>query len=226
MKNFPFRIKICGVRTDGDLRAVSIAGGDCVGLNCYRPSPRYVDADRGRQLCELARELNLCVMALFVEDDLSAILRTIDDWQIANVQLHGDQQTATALDLIDRNVDVLRAVRLPPGEIEASAIERQVRPWEAVGCSILFDADVGSAFGGAGTRIDWESISAWSRWRTQRDSVVPVYALAGGLTPQIVAAAIAASGATAVDVASGVESVRGVKDHGLVAEFCRFAFPV
>jgi phosphoribosylanthranilate isomerase len=94
-------------------------------------------------------------------------------------------------------------------------VEERVAPWREIGCDLLLDADAGSQGGGAGLRLDWTAIGRWSAQFGAKDS----WALAGGLTPQSVSKAIAASGAKSVDVASGVEQPRGIKSAELISSF-------
>lgn len=221
----PFRLKICGVLTDADILAVASAGGDAVGLNSYPKSVRYVQPVVARRLNLLARQLGVLGIGLFVNETVDHVLEVAELAELTTVQLHGDESVEMAAQLRRLGLGVLRAVRLPTGPIEPQQIEALVSPWEAAGCSILLDANVGGSFGGAGQRLDWASVSAWGRWRAEAkgpeaEGQAPVFALAGGLNVDSVAQAIQCSGAWAVDVASGVERARGVKDKRLIQEFC------
>ena len=216
----PFRLKICGVRTEGDIRAVASAGGDAVGLNFYPKSVRCVEPVVAGELNSLARQLGVLGIGLFVNERLDQVLEVAELAELTTVQLHGDEAVELAVRLRDHGLGVLRGVRLPTGPIEPEQIETLVQPWEEAGCWILLDADAGGAFGGAGQRLDWASVSRWRRWRSEATGVEPMFALAGGLTIASVAQAIECSGASAVDVASGVEQERGVKDERLIREFC------
>lgn len=216
----PFRIKICGVRTEGDIRAVASGGGDAVGLNFYPKSVRYVEPEVAKELNDAARGIGVLGIGLFVNESFEAIIKVVERSGLTTVQLHGDESEELASRLMSAGVGVLRAVRLPVGPIEVGCIEAAVRPWEEAGCGILLDADAGAAFGGAGQRLDWDSILAWVRWRSVELGQTPEFVLAGGLKLDSVVEAIRRSGAWAVDVASGVERVRGAKDAGLVTDFC------
>jgi phosphoribosylanthranilate isomerase len=219
----PFRLKICGVRTETDIRNVAEAGGDAVGLNCFERSARFVDQSTGKELADAATRFGVQPVALFVNASQDAILHTASQWMIAHVQLHGDETPEFAVGLMDRGLGVLRGVRLPVGKLEADEIDRRVAPWEAIGCSILLDADPGASFGGVGQKLDWDSIAIWVGWRERHYLPRPVFLLAGGLRCENVEEAIGRSGASGVDVASGVEIERGVKDSGLISAFCESA---
>jgi phosphoribosylanthranilate isomerase len=210
-----FHIKICGVRRVMDLSAAADAGADAVGLNFFRGSVRYVEPVLAAELAQEADERELLRVGVFVDEPSESLLAISDRVGLDFVQLHGHETVADALRLIDAGERVIRAVRLPVGRLEPSEVEERVAPWREIGCDLLLDADAGSQGGGAGLRLDWAAIGRWKSQFGEHDS----WALAGGLTPQSVAKAIAASGAKSVDVASGVEQPRGVKSPLLMSSF-------
>lgn len=210
-----FRVKICGVRRRADVIAADEAGADAVGLNFFRPSVRFVENEAARELSVEAEERDLLRVGVFVDEPVESILRTSDLVGLDFVQLHGHESPEDAQRLIAAGERVIRAVRLPVGRLESSEIEERVAPWREMGCDLLLDADAGAQGGGAGLRLDWTAVGRWKAEFGAKDS----WALAGGLTPQTVAKAIAASGATGVDVASGVEQPRGVKSPCLIDAF-------
>lgn len=215
MAPIPFQIKICGVRSCADVEIVAQSGGDAVGLNFYPPSVRYVEPELAKALALRAQQLAILPVGVFVNSSTEDILRIASALGLTTCQLHGDERSTDAESLVNRGFRVIRAVRLPAGQIQPEQISSLIACWLQAGCSILLDADAGVAFGGAGRSLDWPSIL---RWQRQREDQVP-FGLAGGLNPKSVAEAIHGSGAAAVDVASGVESVRGTKNPALVAEF-------
>lgn len=215
MAPIPFQIKICGVRSIADVENVAKSGGDAIGLNFYPPSVRFVELELAQSLAKRAIDLSVLPVGVFVNTTMDEIIRTASALGLTTCQLHGDERPTDARPLVNMGLSVVRAIRLPAGQVQPEEISFQVSAWHQAGCSILFDADAGSAFGGAGRSIDWPSIQ---RWRMQGKSVFP-FGLAGGLNPQSVAAAILGSGSAAVDVASGVESVRGIKDPELIEHF-------
>lgn len=210
-----FRVKICGVRRKVDILAVAQAGADAVGLNFYRPSVRYVEPDLARELSSEADERGLVRVGVFVDEPVESILAISDLVGLDLVQLHGHESLEEAERLMAAGERVLRAVRLPVGRLEPMEVEERVAPWRELGCDLLLDADAGSQGGGAGLRLDWAAIG---RWRMEYGAA-DHWTLAGGLTPQTVAKAIAATGAKSVDVASGVEQPRGVKSSPLIQSF-------
>jgi len=215
-----FRIKICGVLLEQDVRDVAAAGADAIGLNFFEPSIRYVDpaGETTRRLADLAGQLELQTVGVFVDQTAAECRRIADGLNLDAIQLHGDQQPELARQLIDEGRRVIRAVKLPTGPLADAEISRRVTPWSDLGCQLLLDADAGRRHGGSGKTLDWDAVRQWTRQNT-----LPVWTLAGGLRPENVAEAIATSGARSVDTASGVECPKGVKNRGRIEAFSRLA---
>ncbi len=210
-----FRIKICGVRRLLDVEAAANAGADAIGLNFFRPSVRYLEPERAADVSSIAADFDLLRIGVFVDEPLGSLLGICDEVGLDFIQLHGHESHEDVGHLLASGLQVIRVIRLPIGRIEPQEIEDRVAPWRGMGCDFLLDADAGVQAGGAGMRLDWGAIGRWN----QTFGADEQWALAGGLTPQTVARAIAASGAKAVDVASGVEQPRGVKSAERIEEF-------
>lgn len=210
-----FRIKVCGVRRVDDLTACANAGVDAVGINGYPGSIRHVDPTdpRSAELARQARTLGLLRIGVFVNASRDHMLGARDRWHLDAIQFHGDESPSLAGELVADSIDVIRAVRLPMGPRTPDEIQAMVDPWLTMGTTILLDADAGAAFGGGGRSLDWPSIRAWA------DAYPGTWILAGGLNAENVAEAIRISGARSVDVASGVESLKGIKSPARIAEF-------
>lgn len=215
-----FHIKICGVRFEGDLVAVSHSAAGAVGFNFFAKSIRHLDpaSPATAKLSARAHELGLTRVGVFVNDKADQIERAIDAVGLDLVQLHGDEPVDLGRELVGRGVRVIRAVKLPTQPVRAEAIDDRAREWVDAGCGLLLDADAGAGHGGGGEVLDWESIGRWA----SQNRRVP-WVLAGGLTVDNVSEAIRASGALAVDVASGVENPRGTKSRPLIDQFARLA---
>jgi phosphoribosylanthranilate isomerase len=211
-----FRIKICGVRLKKDIDAVEQSGGDAIGLNFFPPSVRYLDPAlrETRELSESARRRGLLRVGVFVNESVERMLEVADAVGLDAVQLHGDESLRTAGELVGRERRVIRAVKLPRTAIAPDTLDERIRPWRELGCHPLLDADAGAAHGGSGKTLHWPSLREWAESRD-----VGEWTLAGGLRPENIAAAIAATGAVSVDTASGVECPRGSKHPGRVADF-------
>ncbi|MFG0261679.1 MAG: phosphoribosylanthranilate isomerase [Novipirellula sp. JB048] len=213
-----FRIKICGVRFKSDVEAVFTAEADAVGFNFFPPSVRYLDptAAATRELSTLAAARGLCRVGVFVNEPAAQVASIVAQVGLDAIQLHGDEPLADLAAYQNLGLPLFRAVKLPGGRLAAEQVERLARPWIEASCQILFDLDAGPIHGGSGKPLDWGGLQRWSA----QHATLP-WALAGGLRPENVAAAIEASGAKSVDVASGVESPRGQKSSVLIEEFCR-----
>lgn len=197
------RIKICGIRDVESARAAADAGADAIGFMFIRESPRYIEPDAA---FALAATLPPFVTTVGVYKDLSvdAFAELEQRCPTACAQLHGDE-----------SVDIAR--RCGPGVIKAirfgaDTIADQLAKWDAVDEveAIIVDGSVG----GLGEAFDWAALRPHiERTRT------PIM-IAGGLGPDNVGEAIRAAGPWGVDVSSGVERERGVKDPALIERFC------
>lgn len=190
------------------------AGADAIGLNFFSSSIRYVPPPRAR---EIASELpsGVASVGVFVDMPPEQIATVADEVGLDAIQLHGDHGPAAAHRIrAATGRQTIGVIRLPTGTLHPDEIDRRFLPWLDAGIPVLVDAHSGGEFGGTGRHVDWEAIG---RWMEQREPFF--WVLAGGLNPENVARAIAAAGAPAVDVASGVEQPRGEKSAVMVAQF-------
>ena len=234
-----FRIKICGITRPDDARRAAEFGADAIGLNFVEGSPRRLSRDAACAVaaaapCEVVR------VGVFAGMSVAGMHAIAEEVGLDAIQLHGELWPAEAFgggvavptdppqrcgEL--RPLPVIRAVHLgPEGGPEPNRLEEANRWVEAAReggaapAMLLVDAVVtretaAGARGGTGRVVDWAGLAG-------AHSDLPL-ALAGGLTPANVAEAIAASGAVAVDVASGVECSPGVKDAEKLRQFIREA---
>lgn len=204
--------KICGVREPMHAGIAVDSGAAFVGM-IYAPTHRRVTRDMGRAISNAVHERNASVrtVGVFVDADPTTVRQTAIDADLDLVQLHGDEPPDD-LALVGR--PAIKAFRPRPDETAADVI-RRIEPYLAAPVSpvaILIDGYHPGAAGGTGTRADWSLAARVASW-----SPVPVV-LAGGLTPDNVAEAIAAAGPAMVDTSSGVER-DGAKDADLIAAF-------
>ncbi|MDZ4752965.1 MAG: phosphoribosylanthranilate isomerase [Phycisphaerae bacterium] len=192
------RIKICGVTHEEHIRAAAESGAHLVGLVVWPGSPRAVTVDRARELAETARKAGLETVALTVDgnEPLIAALTFVD-----RIQCHGNEVC-----------DDLR--RIPQPTIKGFPFTTDaLRAWGA--CPHAEWLLVDSARGGSGIAFDHAVLAPLLATCSK-----PVL-LAGGLNAETVASAIATVRPFGVDVSSGVERTRGVKDPELIRLFCR-----
>lgn len=196
------RVKICGLNTAESVEAACAAGAAYLGFNFFERSPRSVTIEKAR---ELAVDVppGIAKVALVVDADDDLLDRITDRVPIDILQLHGSESPERVRDVRARyGLPVMKVVGVSgPEDLEA------LDTYSGVADQILVDAKPPRDAvlpGGNGVAFDWRLI-AQRRWPGP-------WMLAGGLTPENVAEAIALTGARQVDVASGVESAPGRKD--------------
>jgi phosphoribosylanthranilate isomerase len=201
------QVKICGISDAMAFDAAIAAGADWVGFNFFPPSPRYVTPERAAELSARSPAGPQRV-GLFVDPTQEAIAATLDIVRLDILQLYG------SLDLPALRARFSLPIWLPVGVVTAADL-----PVEAHGADrLLVEAKPppeATRPGGNATRFDWSLLRGWN-------APVP-WILAGGLTADNVAEAIGITGASAVDVSSGVERTRGVKDPALIRAFIAHA---
>jgi phosphoribosylanthranilate isomerase len=186
-------VKICGLRTPADVEVAVSAGADAVGF-VFATSPRQISPAAASALVPVAGDV--LTVGVFLGQPVAEVRAIAEATGIGAVQLHGDYPESAFRALADPRWQLIRAV--PHGAPD-------LRPG-AYGDTILL---VDAPRAGSGETWDYESVAGLSgQWL-----------LAGGLTPATVAAACATARPWGVDVSSGVEATRGVKDHGLIKDF-------
>jgi phosphoribosylanthranilate isomerase len=178
------------------------AGADALGFVFFKGSPRFISPEKAANIISLLPPF-IQTVGLFVDEQLSAVNSIVDLSGLDIVQLHGDESPDYCSAVKRR---VIKAFRVK----DVSSLDK-IALYRVAGC--LLDAWSPVAHGGTGTTFNWE-IAAMA---AETQSII----LAGGLTPDNVAAAIARVKPYAVDVSSGVERLPGKKDVGLVTCFIR-----
>ena len=204
------RIKICGLTRETDVDAAVRAGADAVGFVLYEQSPRHVSAERAG---ELARRLPSFVMPvlLFVNASPEHIARGCAAVPQALLQFHGDE---TPADCLAAGRPYLRAARIPTGPAGAGFDLLKYASDHPAAQAILLDALV-EGYGGGGQSFDWTAFP-WSHPLLNASSRL---VLSGGLTPANVTDGITRVRPWAVDVSSGVEAAKGIKDPDKMLAF-------
>ena len=203
------RVKICGLRRPEDVSAAAAAGAAYVGFVFFPPSPRNLAPAEARALA-LATPPGMTRVGLTVDATDAALETLLAEVPLDLLQLHGRESPERVAELRARfGLPVMKAVGVASAE-DLPALDL----YGQVADMLLVDAKPpqGAALpGGNGLAFDWRLI-AGRRWP------VP-WMLAGGLTSQTVAAAVALTGARQVDVSSGVEAAPGVKDPARIDAF-------
>lgn len=195
------RIKICGITRSEDALVCAHAGADAIGLVFYPPSPRHVVA---AQAAAIARALPpfITTVGLFVNPAVERVEAVLNEVHLDVLQFHGDETPEFCAGF---GVPYLKAIRVKAG---VDLVQCAIRYREAQG--LLLDAYVEGTPGGTGQSFDWELIPA--------GLPLPVI-LSGGLSPANIVDAIRRVRPWAVDVSSGVEASKGIKDAAKIAAF-------
>jgi phosphoribosylanthranilate isomerase len=195
------RVKICGITRLQDLHAACVAGADALGFVFYDKSPRHVSADVA---AGLVRALPPFVQSvgLFVDAAPAFIESVLRDVPLDLLQFHGDESPD---DCARYGRPYIKAVRVNRDTdlLKCAADFNTAR-------GLLLDAYVAGVPGGTGERFDWNLIPA---------NLPKPVTLSGGLTPDNVAGAVQQVRPWAVDVSSGVEAAKGIKDAHKIAQF-------
>ncbi|AAZ97868.1 N-(5'phosphoribosyl)anthranilate isomerase [Thiobacillus denitrificans ATCC 25259] len=195
------RVKICGITRVDDLHAACDAGADALGFVFYEKSPRHLTLDAA---AALLREVPPFVqtVGLFVDANpafVDSVLRAVP---LDLLQFHGDEKPA---DCARHGRPWIKAIR-----VRADTDLLKCAADFAAASGLLLDAYVPGVPGGTGARFDWRLIPPRLPQRV---------ILSGGLTPDNVADAVRRVRPWAVDVSSGVEAAKGIKDAQKIARF-------
>lgn len=196
-------VKICGITNWPDARAACEAGANLLGFNFYEKSPRHLSpADASKIRAQLPPGVE--AVGIFVNAKPAAVTSLCSSLYLDVAQLHGDE-TPPAVSKVAAAVRVLKAFRVGP-DFSLATLDAYPDAF-----AFLLDAAYAGQYGGTGRTTDWAL--------ARRAALTSRIILAGGLTVENVAAAIRLVRPFAVDVASGVESKPGKKDHGKLRDF-------
>ena len=197
-------VKICGITNLDDALAAVEAGADALGFNFYARSPRYISPANAR---EITNQLppSLLKVGVFVNHDLQSLLTIASEANLTAVQLHGDESPDYCSQL--RQTFVIKAFGARDDlDIRAYAVD-----------AIMLDTKDDLLRGGTGRVFDW-SIAQRMNGSTANSSKPKLF-LAGGLSPENVAEAIATVKPYAVDACSSLEETPGKKNHARMRAF-------
>ena len=205
------RIKLCGLSRPEDVATAVEAGADAIGLVFYPPSPRHVTPQQaGQLLAQLPAYVT--AVGLFVNPTPQQVREALDAAPLTMLQFHGDETPALCAEIAQAvRLPFMRALRVRPETTTADLLEfdRQYRA-----CGPLFSGPLldtwSDAYGGTGKVFDWSLIPA---------DIARRAVLSGGLNVQNVTDAVRRVRPHAVDVSSGIEASKGVKDAALMRAF-------
>ncbi len=197
------RVKICGITRPEDGAMAAGLGADAIGLVFHRASPRWVNVETARRIIAVLPPF-VATVGLFRNDPPDMVQAAIAALPLSLLQFHGDEDP-----------DYCAAFERPYLKAVPMGSDADLRDYErrfASAVGLLLDSHGGNTMGGTGGGFDWSRIPA--------ERCKPLI-LAGGLNPDNIAAAIRQVRPDAVDVSSGVEAAKGVKDAALMRAFLR-----
>ena len=205
-------VKICGITNIDDAQAAISAGADMLGFNFYRPSPRYIEPQAATEIIKAirsnagGRDRSASMVGVFVDESIENVSRIADEIGLDGIQLHGEEtaEYCRRLKELCPQKFLIKAVTAKAN----AGVESAGYPVDA----IMFDAFDEKLRGGTGRVADWSIAREVAR-------TVPRLFLAGGLSPENVADAIAAVGPYGVDVCSAVEAAPGRKSASRMRQF-------
>ncbi len=205
------RIKICGLTRLEDLQDAITLGADAVGFVFYAKSPRYIQPVAAAQLIAQIPPF-VSTVGLFVNASADEVQAVVAQTSIAMLQFHGDEtmeQCASIAAAVNR--PFMRAIRVKPDTSPADLLkyESDYRAASRLFTGLLLDTYVDS-YGGSGKVFDWSLIP---------ENIAPRVVLSGGLSAQNATDAVLRVRPYAVDVSSGVEHDKGIKDKAKIHAF-------
>ena len=190
------KVKICGLTRVEDAVFAADCGADFLGMIFVRDSPRCIDVERATEIADAVRG-RAKLVGVFRDAPTENVREMAGQIGLDFVQLHGSESDD---DIVAIGVPAIKAINLCGPDILVGP-DRNVWPTHAEW--LLFDSG-----GGTGRRFDWSLLASYDRSKP--------FLLAGGITPDNVAAAISFVRPDGIDLASGVESAPGIKDHAKI----------
>ena len=200
------KVKICGLTEPNSLTAAIEAGADFIGLVFYPPSPRHVEIEVAKYLTNFIPD-NVEAVGLFVNPDDETLTNTLNDVPLTMIQLHGDETPARVQEVKNKfNLPVMKAI-----SVSSNDDLTNISAYEDSADWILFDAKGEDLPGGNGTAFDWNILKDYTGSKP--------WMLAGGITPANLSEALQILSPDALDVSSGVEGAKGIKDNDKIRSF-------
>ncbi|MEH6466443.1 MAG: phosphoribosylanthranilate isomerase [Porticoccus sp.] len=201
------RVKICGITRVEDARAAADAGADAIGLVFYPKSSRYIERSSAVNIARAVGPF-VTVVGLFVNASVEEVASTMSEVDLDLLQFHGDEDVVYCEQF---GRPYIKAIRMEP-ELDVAEVMSQYPS----ASGFLFDAWNKEKYGGTGETFDWSRLPHLNDLPYSNNSAL---ILAGGLTPDNVAEAVAVTKPYAVDVSGGVEISPGIKSEELIQQF-------
>jgi len=205
------RIKICGLTRPEDVDGAIAAGADAVGFVFYAKSPRYIQPETAAKLIAQIPPF-VTAVGLFVNASEEEVRAVVEQTSIAMLQFHGDETVAECAAIAEAvNCPFMRAIRVKTDTSPADLLkyESDYGAASRLFTGLLLDTFVDS-YGGSGKVFDWSLIP---------ENIAPRVVLSGGLSAQNATDAISRVRPYAVDISSGVEHDKGIKDIAKIRAF-------
>jgi phosphoribosylanthranilate isomerase len=205
------RIKICGLTREQDVQGAIAAGADAIGLVFYPSSPRYIQPAAAARLIASVPSF-VTTVGLFVNASVDEVKSVLASAPVSLLQFHGDETPAQCAAIAAAvNRPFMRAVRVKPDTTAADLLEceSEYRAASGLFSGLLLDTFV-DTYGGSGKVFDWSLIP---------ENLAPRLVLSGGLSAQNATDAVQRIRPHAVDVSSGVEEAKGIKDIAKIRAF-------
>lgn len=199
------KVKICGITNLEDARLSVKFGADALGFNFYVKSPRFITPEKAAEIiAELPPEV--LKVGVFVNETLDRVVEIAQVARLDALQIHGEESPEYARELKSKSgLEIIKAFRVSPEFKPEDVLEYEVD-------AILLDAYNPKEHGGTGETFDWEVAK-------KVQEIFPKMYLAGGLGPENISDAVSRVNPFAVDVCSGVERAKGMKDEAALRSF-------
>jgi phosphoribosylanthranilate isomerase len=201
-------VKICGIKDVETLRAALDSGGKYIGLVFYPDSPRYIDP---QEAWPLTREIppDVKLVGLFVNPDDKWLRNVLSRVKLDMIQLHGDEDPLRIVEIkAAYKIPVMKAIRIGGADDLA-----QIAKFENSADWLLFDKKTDGEYGGTGKTFDWTLLAG--------KTFKKPWMLSGGLNSENVRKSLEILQPDVVDVSSGVERERGIKDPEKIRTFIK-----
>lgn len=200
------KVKICGLSEPKTLTAALENGADFIGFVFYEPSPRHIEIEVAKYLANFIPD-DVQTVGLFVNPTNEQLSEVLNDIPLNMIQLHGNETPERVSEIKKKfNLPIMKAI-----PVSSKDDLDQANQYENVADWLLFDAKGEKLPGGNGIAFDWDILKNYKGSKP--------WMLAGGLTPDNITEALALLSPDAVDVSSGVESDKGIKDVHKIRSF-------